>query len=295
MWRSASQTAWVCARMTQAGALPCQAAALCFRGAKPPAHLRTSEAEQGVGAVRRAHYGARLQLLHDLVCLGAQQAEHAGLGADVCDLHLQRAWVVDRGGFVCTASMSGHTDRRSEVQPMTRSCAAGMQAGVHASAAVDELHAQEAATQGRGRATAQQQEASGHGGQHADCSPRHGNTTRPGGATQAGPRLLLALALSAGKMCFCRRSSSCAFKPGETTTSAPLGWAYTVARSMQRAWAVTNTCRQVGGQGHAPVRARQSQRHPAAGWAQRGAGSRPHPGSCAAVSTCSAMRWPRPR
>lgn len=59
--------------------------------AQLPAHtaIRTSEAEQRVGAVGGAANAAGLQLLHDRVCLRPQHTEHARLAADVHQLHLQ--------------------------------------------------------------------------------------------------------------------------------------------------------------------------------------------------------------
>ena len=63
----------------------------------PPHQAPTRKAEEGVGAVGGVCQGPRLQLLHHRVCLGAQQAKHAGLAADVHHLHLrqgqgQRGW-----------------------------------------------------------------------------------------------------------------------------------------------------------------------------------------------------------
>jgi hypothetical protein len=53
--------------------------------------------------------------------------------------------------------------------------------------------------------------------------------------------------LSAGKMYLSKRSSSCCFMEGDTSSSTPLSWTRAVARSRQRPVAVTNTCTQQTG------------------------------------------------
>lgn len=60
--------------------------------AQLPTHsaIRTSEAEQRVGAVGRAANAACLQLLHDRISLRPHHTEHARLAADVHQLHLQK-------------------------------------------------------------------------------------------------------------------------------------------------------------------------------------------------------------
>lgn len=54
------------------------------------------------------------------------------------------------------------------------------------------------------------------------------------------------LTWSPGKMYLSSRSASCCLVPGDTSTSRPLPWASTVARSIVRACAVTKTCTRSG-------------------------------------------------